>query len=136
MFWTTTFIFWTADDAVAGSQSGGQTETPDSYPQPTYLGCGAMQRTRFQKKKAKTSATNFCVFPFLFVFPAASAFVDRARETAIKARWQIICPPQSTTVEAKHLCHLSTKQAKRERNESKYRNNESVCAGELNEHCD
>jgi hypothetical protein len=53
MFWTTTFIFWTADDAVAETQSGGQTETPDSYPPPPIRGVGGMHWTRFQKQKAK-----------------------------------------------------------------------------------
>ena len=57
MFWTTAFIFWTADDAVAETQSEDRQRLPTPTRRPAY-------------------------FRFL-VFPTANAFVGRAPETAI-----------------------------------------------------
>jgi len=59
MFWTTTFIFWTADDAVAGTQSGGQTETPDSYPAAHLSGVWGYATDAISEKESKNLSDEF-----------------------------------------------------------------------------
>jgi hypothetical protein len=70
MFWTTTFIFWTADDAIAGTQPEDRQTLPLPSPFPAAGGRwveGPIMQTK-QKEKPAAKSLRISISLFLSLY--------------------------------------------------------------------